>query len=167
MNSHSIEIFLSEHQKQLAIDEAYRRESFNNKLGLKGRLDAVSGGLESLLMHMEGAAGEVAVASYLGLESELFKQKTPVRGSYDLPPNIDVKSRSRHEWDLLIMMDEPSSKLFVLVTIQFKRIFLHGAIEGSDAMKPKFIKEYRKNRPVYSIPQSQLRPLQDFPYVWN
>ena len=69
------------------------------------------------------------------MEKHLFKDITPVARSRDLPYNIEVKTRSRYNYDLLIQLDDDPSKLFVLVTyekaINAKKVFISGWAYGS------------------------------------
>lgn len=153
-----VEFHFSEEQKALAYDEAHRRQSVNQAKGLKGRNGAPARGSQALGMHLIGAAAEIAVASYLGLEQYLFQETEAVRGSEDLP-GIDVKCRSKHDYDLLVQLDDVPTKKFVLVTIQDKRTLIHGWIEGHQAMKQKWVKEFVKGRPCYAVPQSALQPI--------
>jgi hypothetical protein len=60
---------------------------------------------------------KMAVASYLGLKEHLFKETEAKRGSNDLP-GIDVKTRSKLRYDLIVQKQEDPRKKFVLVTIE-------------------------------------------------
>ena len=151
-----IEVVLTDDEKALAWDEAHRRQAVNEESKRRGRNGAAAFGMQALMYHLYGAAGEIAVASYLDMKDFLFQDKTPVRGSCDLPNGIDVKCRSNHKYDLLVQIDDDPSKKFVLVTIQSKRVLIQGWIQGKDAMQEKWIKEYRKGRPAYAVPQSAL-----------
>ena len=127
----------------------------------QGRNNAPAQGTTAQLMHLLGAAGELAVACYLGLEDEVFKDTEPVRGSSDLPGRIDVKCRSNHSYDLLVQLDDEPDKKFVLVTIQNRRTFIHGWIFGKDAMKEQWIKTYVRGRTCYAVPQEHLNPIEE------
>lgn len=153
----SITITLSDQQKAMAWDEAERRQNDNEKNNRRSRNNGHSRGAAALTNHLYGAAGEIAVAKYLSLEEYLFLDKEPVKNSRDLPCDIDVKCRPNHDWDLLVQLDDDPTKNFVLVTAQNKQIRLQGWINGKDAMREDWIKEYVKGRPAYSVPQSELR----------
>ena len=154
-----VEFFFTEDQRQRALAEATRRQQINEVSGRRGRNNGPESGSIALQMHKIGAGGELAVAAYLGLESHVFLDAKPVRGSSDLPGKIDVKTRPCHSWDLLVQLDDDLDKTYVLVTIQNKRIFIHGWIYGS-LMRQEWIKEYSPGRPCYSVPQDQLNPIE-------
>lgn len=149
----------TEEQRKIVHAEADRRQSVNEKQGLKGRNNAPAYGDVARRLHTLGAAGEMAVASFLGLEGHVFQETMARRGSCDLPPNIDVKTRARHYYDLIVQLDEEQDKTLVLVTIENRETRIHGWINSADAMQEKWRKECVKNRPAYFVPQSALRPL--------
>lgn len=152
---------LSDEEKQLAKAEAARRQAVNERRGLKGRNNGPEDGEQALRIHLLGAGGEVAVASYLGLKHCLFQETSAKRGSYDLPPNIDVKTRSNHDYDLICFRDESPEKALVLVTIQHKEIRIHGWISARDAKRQEWWKERVKDRGCYYVPQKYLRPMSE------
>ena len=69
-----IEFVFTEEERQQAVKEGLRRQGFNESKGLRGRNGGAWKGSKALDIHLLGAAGEVAVASYLNLKGELFKQ---------------------------------------------------------------------------------------------
>lgn len=159
MASSAIVFQFSEEDKALVLAEAARRQSINERKGLKGRNGGPEDGEKALFFHKLGAAGELAVADYLGLRQFLYQETEAKRGSCDLPPNIDVKTRSRHDYDLICQLDEKPGKILVLVTIQNKITLLHGWIKSEDAMQEQWKKDPARGRPAYFIPQSALSPL--------
>jgi hypothetical protein len=154
------EFHFDDRLRRKAMQEAERRQSQNELCGRAGRNGGPASGAIALHKHILGAAAELAVAVYLGMEEYVFQDCKPVRGSADLPGGIDVKCRPNHNWDLLIQLDDSLSKIFVLVTIQSKRTFIHGWIKGSE-IKNEWIKEYRPGRPTYSIPQVYLHKMEE------
>lgn len=155
-----VEFTFTEAQRYKALAEAARRQQANEAIGRKGRNAGPEKGRLALEKHQLGAGGELAVAVYLGMEQYVFQDTDPVRGSSDLPGKIDVKTRPCHAWDLLVQLDDDLSKTYVLVTIQNKRILIHGWIHGS-SMRDEWIKEHAPGRPCYSVPQDQLHPIQE------
>lgn len=149
----------SEEDKALVRAEALRRQRTNEQKGLKGRNGGPANGDRALFFHKLGAAGELAVADYLHLREFLYQETEAKRGSCDLPPNIEVKTRSRHDYDLICQLDEKPGKILVLVTIQNKITLLHGWIRSEDAMKEQWRKDPAGGRPAYFVPQSALTPL--------
>lgn len=152
---------LTEEEKRVAKEEGFRRQQYNEKKGLKGRDKGPTMGDDALRVHTLGAGGEMAVAAYLGLKDHVFKETEAKRGSYDLPPNIDVKTRAKHYYDLACFLDESPEKTLVLVTIQSKEIRLHGWIWAEDAMQEQWKKSHVPGRISYFVPKEALRPMQE------
>lgn len=139
--------------------EGLRRQTSNEKKGLRGRNNAPKRGQRAQDMHLLGAAAEVAVAAYLDAEKYLFLDERPVRGSCDLP-GLDIKCRSRHHFDLLVQLDDNLNKTFVLVTIEKGTTYIHGFIDGYQVPNAAKIKEYVPGRACYAVPQSKLKPIE-------
>jgi hypothetical protein len=154
-----ISFVFSEEERSLAMEEGMRRQGVNEAKGLRGRNGGAWKGSKALDIHLLGAAGEVAVASYLGMKEHLFKETEARRGSDDLP-GIDVKTRSRHQYDLIVQKNENACKKFVLVTIESQKTFLHGWCYGRDAMKEEFWADPARGRPAYFVHQRTLSPME-------
>lgn len=161
MATSSIVFTFNEEDKRIVCVEAERRQRVNEKKSLKGRNGGPADGEKALFFHKLGAAGELAVADFLGLRQFLYQETEAKRGSFDLPPNIDVKTRSCHDYDLICQLDEKPGKTLVLVTIQHKLTFIHGWIKSEDAMQEQWKKDPARGRPAYFVPQSALSPLID------
>ena len=153
-----IEFSFSEEERKLAMEEGMRRQAVNEAKGLRGRNRGPRFGDKALEVHLLGAAGEMAVASYLGLKHELYKETEARRGSDDLP-GIDVKTRSKHKYDLIVQKNEDPKKKFVLVTIEDKITLIHGWCYGEEAMEGKFWADPARGRPAYFVPKSYLRSI--------
>ena len=154
------EWFFTESEKDAIYAEGYRRQAVNEARGCKGRNNGPDTGAESTRLHLLGAAGEMAVAGLLGMEDKVFSDVVAKRGSHDLPPDIDVKTRPFHRYDLICQLDETPSKTLVLVTIENKQVLIHGWIKAHETMKKQWRQEYVKGRPCYFFPKTKLRPIQ-------
>lgn len=152
---------LSPSEKALAIAEGERRQNVNAAQGRVGRNQGPAKGDDALRIHILGAGGEMAVASFLGLKQHVFQEQEARRGSCDLPPNIDVKTRSRHYYDLICLRDETQEKTLVLVTVQDQEIRLHGWIRAHEAKQPQWLKEHVPGRACYFVPKESLRPIDE------
>lgn len=153
-------ITLGSEQLLAAQEEARRRQKHNEARGLKGRNRAPARGAKALEMHRLGCIGEMAVAMHLELKSGLYDAKTPVRGSTDLPGGIEVKTRSKHHYDLLVQLDDDPNKIFVLATHEGgETTHIVGWINGKDAMRKEWIREFVRGRPCYAVPQSALNSM--------
>ena len=152
---------LSPEEKAIAIAEGERRQRVNMLQGKIGRDRGPTQGEDAERVHLLGAAGEMAVASYLGLKQFVFKEKEAKRGSYDLPPDIDVKARARHYYDLACFLDESSEKTLVMVTIEHREIRLHGWIKASHAKQERWKESYVPGRFSYFVPKEVLHPMDE------
>jgi hypothetical protein len=150
----------SEEERRLAMEEGMRRQQVNEAQGLRGRNGGAWKGSKALDIHLLGAAGEVAVASYLGLKEHLFKEKEARRDSDDLPGGIDVKTRSKSRYDLIVQKHENPSKRFVLVTIENQQTLLHGWCYGHEALQEQYWADPARGRPAYFVPKEHLRPME-------
>jgi len=151
-------VFTAE-ERQAAMEEGMRRQSVNEARGLRGRNGGASFGSKALEIHLLGAAGEMAVASYLGMKSFLYQATEAERGSCDLP-GIDVKTRSKASYDLIIQKNEDPNKKFALVTIQNRETLLHGWCYGHEGMKEIYWSDPAKGRPAYFVGKEHLRPME-------
>jgi hypothetical protein len=152
---------LSPSEKALAIAEGERRQRINLAQGKLGRNNGPAAGEDALRIHLLGAGGEMAVASFLSLKDFVFQESEANRGSADLPFNIDVKTRSRHYYDLICLLDESEDKVLVLVTIQNQEIRLHGWLHAHQAKQPQWRKEHVPGRPCYFVPKENLRSMEE------
>ena len=143
-------------ERQAAMEEGMRRQSVNEAKRLRGRNGGASFGSRALDIHLLGAAGEMAVASHLGMKQFVYKEVEAKRGSCDLP-GIDIKTRSKHQYDLIVQKNEPPEKKYVLVTIENKTTLIHGWIYGGEAMQEKFWADPARGRPAYFVPKEMLR----------
>jgi hypothetical protein len=157
-----IEFVFSEEERKLAMEEGHRRQATNEAKGLRGRNKGPRFGDKALEVHLLGAAGEVAVASYLGLKEHLFKESEARRGSDDLP-GIDVKTRSKHKYDLIVQRNESPEKKFVLVTIENQKTLIRGWCYGHEAMQDQYWADPARGRPAYFVPKDGLRSMDTLP----
>lgn len=155
-----VEFVFTNDQRIRAYQEGLRRQSVNEAKNLKGRNKAPAKGKKAQQMHLLGAAAEMAVAVFLDMEEHLYGHEHAVRGSCDLP-GIDVKCRSKHNYDLLIQLNDNPDKNFVLVTIDQNITYIHGWITGHEGMKKDYIQEFVPGRACYAVPQYMLRPLEE------
>jgi hypothetical protein len=158
---------LNDEEKKLALLEAERRQSVNEKNKTLGRNGGMESGPKALVLHQIGALGEMAVASYLGLKDFLYCDKIPKKDSCDLPFSIDVKTRAKHYYDLIVQLDEKENKNFWLCTIESNQIHIKGWIQAQFCFKPEFIKDPAGGRKAYFVPQNKLWPPETFCFFFN
>lgn len=141
------------------MEEGMRRQGVNEAQGLRGRNGGAWKGSKALDIHLLGAAGEVAVASYLGMKEHLFKETEARRGSDDLP-GIDVKTRSKSHYDLIVQRQSEPSRKFVLVTIENQQTLLWGWCYGHEASQKHFWADPARGRPAFFVPKNYLHSME-------
>jgi hypothetical protein len=154
-----ISFVFSEEERRLAMEEGVRRQGVNEAQGLRGRNGGAWKGSKALDIHLLGAAGEVAVASYLGMKEHLFKETEARRGSDDLP-GIDVKTRSKSHYDLIVQRQSEPSRKFVLVTIENQQTLLWGWCYGHEASQKHFWADPARGRPAFFVPKNYLHSME-------
>ena len=111
---------------------------------------------DMLAIDILGAAGEMAVARVLGRywggDVSSFKRA-------DLGHSVQVRTRSNHDYDLIIRHDDNPEDVYVLVTGTTTRLRVHGWIRGAEAKKDEWLKTYGDRPAAWFVPQSALRPL--------
>ena len=109
-------------------------------------------------IHVEGARGEMAVAKRLGVNWEghvnTFKRFPDIDG------NIQVRTRSKEWYELIVRRDDPPDAKFVLVTGVTPTYRIRGWITGREAMKPEWLRTHGDRESAYFIPQFVLLPIE-------
>ena len=158
-----IRLRLTAEQRQRAIAEAERRQASNERSRLQGRNAGPALGRQALLAHYVGAGGEMAVAALLGLEADVFSERSARRGSSDLPGRIDVKTRAKHHYDLIVQRDEEDDKRLVLVTLEDREFRVHGWIQAGAGKRQEFWGDPAGGRPAFFVPKSALLAMDTLP----
>lgn len=105
--------------------------------------------------HIEGALGEIAVAGYIGAYWPCSVNQK--RGGFaDIPPDIEVKTRSDHNYELLVRPGEKKHRRFVLVTGMCGVYRLQGWAYGYEVMQEEFLATHAGRDPAYFYPQAKL-----------
>ena len=104
-------------------------------------------------IHIEGAAGEMAFAKHAG-----FYWGATVN-SFKLPDvgAIQVRTRSRHSYDLIIRRGDCDDDVFVLVTGIAPRFVIRGWIGAREAKShPEWIQTHGEGEAAWFVPQAAL-----------
>ena len=153
--------FTDEEKEQVRI-EAQRRQDYNQSRGIRGRNNARSWGKRALAMHKWGAAGEMAVAGYLGLKDYLYLETQAIKGSYDLPYKIDVKTSKRHRASMPVQKWDALDKIYWHVTIESQECRIHGWLERKYCVVQEYWKDPIGGRPAYFVPKEALNMPKSF-----
>lgn len=111
--------------------------------------------------HIEGACGECAAAKamrrYWPASVDTYRTGDDVDG-------LQIRTRSRHDWDLIIRKPDRDDAIFVLVTGRVGGEYrVHGWIVGGDGKRDEYWKTYNDRPPAWFVPQSALHPLETCP----
>jgi len=125
-------------------------ESLYKKLPDKHGFD----GADGWTIHIEGAAGELAVAKALNLFWD-GTVNTFKRGG-DIGDKLQVRTRSKDYYDLLIRQNDKDEDIFVLVVGQIPNFKVVGWMRGVDAKQEKYSQTYGNRPSAYFVPQKDL-----------
>jgi hypothetical protein len=110
-------------------------------------------------IHVLGASGECAFAKatnrYWSGGVNTFKATADIGGS------IEIRTRSKHIYDLIVRDDDGNDSVFVLVTGGPKDFVVHGWMRGGDAKRPEFLANHGNHGAAYFVPKGALRPLSE------
>lgn len=112
---------------------------------------------ESRQIHIDGAIGEVAFAKamnwfYSG-SVNTYKNGGDVGA-------IQVRTRSKHSYDLIVRNNDRDNDIFVLVTGCISdNYIIHGWIIAKDAKNQKFSKSYGNRPSAYFVTKEYLRSI--------
>ncbi len=106
--------------------------------------------------HIEGACGECALAKALNQHwnpsVNTFKRGGDVG-------NIQVRTRSKQNYDLIVRSDDSSDDTFVLVTGCSPRYEIRGWIYGKDAKRDEYVKAYGGRPSAWFVPVEKLKDM--------
>lgn len=108
-------------------------------------------------IHIMGALGEMAAAKCLGIPWDGTVNTFKSRGDLG---DIEVRTRSRHEWDLKVCPEDHDDRRFVLVTVENGEYRVHGWMRGGDAKQPWWIRTYGGRPEAYFVPRRFLNPIE-------
>jgi hypothetical protein len=150
-----VELTEEQFQHAIKIGERRQEEALQKRLPDKYGFDGVAG----LAIHIEGAAGELAVAETLripwGATVNTFKQVA------DLADNVEIRTRSKSSYDLIVRPDDKDQSIFILVLRTAPKKFnVVGWIQAAEAKQEKWLQTYGHRPSAYFVPQSALKPIE-------
>lgn len=140
-------------------------------IGAQRQMHALARGLQDRMptddpwtLHVEGACAEIAVAKHLDLywEPRVNTFKDP-----DIGRHIQVRRRSRHDWEMLVRDDSPNAHVMVHVTGATPVFRLHGFLPIFTVKQhPEWRANHGQHGWAFFVPQRFLRPLGELlPYL--
>ena len=110
--------------------------------------------------HIEGACGEIAVSKafgkYWGGSINTFKRGGDVDST-----KWEVRTRSKHNYDLILRNDDPQDRIYFLVTGLCPNYEIKGWIKGNDGMKQEYLHDHGNYGEAYFVPQEHLNNIKD------
>lgn len=156
----TMEITLTTYEMMMAANVGVMRQVQNVK---KDRRDAHGAPFDSgWQLHIEGAMGECAVAKALGLywNGNIGRLDMP-----DVGP-LQVRTRSRDHYDLIVHKDDPDDAVFIHVTGRNGTYTIGGYITGAEAKRPEYWQDPAGGRPAFFVPQDKLIPIGELTNVY-
>lgn len=113
---------------------------------------------DGLMIHINGACGEMAVAKALDIywagSINTFKKERDV-GDWE------VRTRSKDYYDLLIRPDDDDKNIYILVTGEIPNFKIHGFISGKNGKRQEWMKDYGGRPPAYFVPKNYLTNIKE------
>lgn len=108
-------------------------------------------------IHVRGACGEMALAKAL---NRYWSGSINRYGSSGDVGRIEVRTRSRHDYDLLIRPGDADGSRFVLVTGTAPDYLVHGWYLAGEAKQDKWLANHGDRTPAYFVPRASLKPIE-------
>ncbi len=126
---------------------------------LEGRVDSHGfNGKDKWMIHIEGAAGELAFAK--AVDRYYLPTVNTFKHGGDGVSTIQVRTRSKHHYELMVRRNDDPEKVFVLVTGEMPIFVVRGWLFGKEAMLPEYLKDHGGRPHAYFAPQDKLRPIE-------
>lgn len=149
-----IKISLTDFELAMAANAASLRNIAAIKRGYKSKMMQD----KQWQAHIEGACGEVAVAKamgkYWGGSVNTFKSGGDIDST-----GWEVRTRSSHDYDLIIREDDPDGRVFILVTGISPDYCVWGWIKSEDAKRNEWVENYGGHGKAYFVPKSALKSM--------
>lgn len=131
----------------------------------KGRRDAFGAERDRGWQYaIEGALGEMAFAKWLNV----YWHGAHTFRADDVTGRWEVRTRSKHSYDLIVHPEDPDWKRVVLLTGLNGTYYVRGEILAGDAKRPEWWKDpTEKNRYAYFVPRCMLTPVEPGPGVFQ
>jgi hypothetical protein len=144
-------VTLAQHELDMAAGVGLRRQlaALRDRRQDRHGLDPEDG----WRVHIEGACGELAVAKFLGRYWD---------GSVDTFRSIpdlgraEIRTRSKHNYELLIRKDDDDSKVYIHVTGRAPDFWVRGWLRGLDAQREEWWHNHGNREWAWFVPTTAL-----------
>lgn len=113
--------------------------------------------VDPLCAHIQGAIGEIVVAKARNL---YFMPTVNTFKGADIGANVQVRLRTKHEWQMIIRDDDDPEHIFVHVTGTGPTYCIRGWAYAKDVMKPEYRQNYGNRVESWFVPEEALKPFQ-------
>jgi hypothetical protein len=141
------------HGTNLGVIRMY--ESHNH--GGKHKHGFYNSNLDPLCMNVQGAIGEIVVAKARNL---YFMPTVNTFKAADIGNNVQVRLRTKHEWQMIVRDDDDPDHIFVHVTGSGPVYCIRGWAYGKDVMKPEYRQNHGNRIESWFVPEEALKPFQ-------
>lgn len=114
---------------------------------------------EGLQIHIQGCYGEIAVAKALNIYAPLRCNQFS-GGLPDIMPDIEVRYRSKPDYDLIVRDRDDDARRFFLARGPLPAIEVVGWIMGADAKKAEWRKNYKGLGGAFFVPAEALNQIE-------
>lgn len=110
-------------------------------------------------VHVEGCAGELAVAKHLNL----FWNGNFENLKADDVGRFQVRTADSHGKRLILHDKDPDDRIFILVTGMSPHFLIQGWIKASEGKVQEYWSDPAGGRPAYFVPKERLYPMESIP----
>jgi hypothetical protein len=112
---------------------------------------------DQLCANVQGAIGEIVVAKARNL---YFMPTVNTFKGADIGVNVQVRLRTKHEWQMIVRDDDDPEHIFVHVTGTGPTYCIRGWAYAKDVMKPEYRQNYGNGVESWFVPEEALNPFQ-------
>jgi hypothetical protein len=107
-------------------------------------------------IHIEGACGEIAAAKVMG---RFWSPTVNIFKAPDIGKTIQVRTRSRHSYELYVRPGDNPDHCFVLVTGRAPDFRVRGYLMAFDARNDAWLKNHGGRPPAWFVPHCALHDI--------
>lgn len=111
--------------------------------------------------HIEGSCGELAVAK--ALDRYCSGSVNTFKTGGDLGANVQIRTRSRHDYELIVRPDDRDDDMFVLVTGRSPEMTIRGWLTGAEAKRAEWMRTHGNRSAAFFVPSTALRSPDSLP----
>jgi hypothetical protein len=111
---------------------------------------------DPLAAHIQGAIGEIVVSK---VRDRYFTPTVNTFKDADIGANVQVRLRTKHEWQMIVRNDDDPNHIFVHVTGGGPMYCVRGWAYGRDVMKPEYRQNHGNRVESWFVPEEALDPI--------